>query len=343
MHIARRIAIIAVLAFIAGPLHGCGGDKAPAATAFPDSLVDTEVVATVNGHDITGRDLKVFTLVYQPNVADSLTSRLFNLGVLNGYIDRSILYQEAVAGGTAITDSTHAWFVNRFIQSMGGKERLETYLGRFGISRDELEEVIRRDLMVRSFIDNNVAADVNVTEEDARAYYDKNPEFFTTKESVHARHIIVRTDSSDTPEQRAEEREKIDKALARVRSGEEFQKVAAEASEGPSAKNGGDLGYFTRADMVQPFADVAFSLEPGQVSDVVETRFGFHIIKVVDHRDAGTAAFEDVKDRLVEALQQRRVGEALENHLKRTRSTAIIDPKFDVGGLTQRESTTFTR
>lgn len=337
------IAVTVFAAWCAGAaLTGCGGNEA-GVVAFPDSLVDGEVVAVINGDDITGRQLKIFTLVYQPNVADSLNSRLFNLDILNGFIDRTLLYQEAMAAGVAVDDSTHHWFVNRFTQAFGGEGKMEAMLSRYQITRPEFEQVIKRDLVIRRFIETQVGTDIDVGEDDARAYYDNNPDRFQTGEAVHARHIIVRTLPADTDSARAEKRSRIEAVLAKARAGENFQQLARQHSEGPSAPNGGDLGFFERQEMVKPFSDAAFDLEPGEISDVVETQFGFHIIQVVERRPADTMPYEEVRDQLVSGLYDRELAGVLENHLKRTRSVAIIEPKFDIGGLTQRESTTFTR
>lgn len=344
MFFIRRISIVMVLMLAAAAVvAGCGGGEEAAATAFPDSLVDGELVATVNDRPITGRDLRVFTLIYQPATVDSLHDRMFNLELLNGYIDRIVLWQEARAAGMTVPDSTHAWYLNRFEEAFGGPERVEATLSQFGITRDELESVIRRDLLVRQLIEKRIAPGIEVTEAEARNFYDNNPEQFTSGEQVHARHIIILTKPSDSDSVLAQKRDKLQDILARARSGEDFAELAKNYSQGPSAQNGGDLGFFSREQMVAPFAQAAFALEPGEISDVVETRFGYHIIKLEERRDAETIGFDEVHDRLMDGLYDRELNTAVENHLQQTRSVAIIEPNFDIGGLTQRESTTFTR
>jgi peptidyl-prolyl cis-trans isomerase C len=226
---------------------------------------------------------------------------------------------------------------------MGGPERVQGYLAAQGITRGELESTIRRDLTIRAFIENRLGAGIQVTEADAQAFYAENPSLFTTKDSVRARHIIILTSPDDPDSVRAAKRKQIEGVLALARKGGDFSRLARKYSEGPSARNGGDLGYFARDGMVKPFSDAAFALQPGQISDVVETQFGFHIIKVEARTKSYKISFEDAHDRIIEGLQQRALSSELENHLKRSRSVAIIEPNFDFGGLTQRESTTFTR
>ena len=318
-----------------------GGDEAT--VAFPDSLRDAETVVTVNQHGITGRDLRVFTMIYQPQTADSLHNRMFNLQLLSSYIDRLLLWQEAKAQGITVDDSTTEWFSARFAESMGGPARVDAFLTTNGVTRSDLHTTIRTDLEVRSFIEGPLTRGIAVTDADAKAFYDANAERFASKDSVRARHIIVRTTQGESPADREAKMTRIIEVRDKARAGDDFVALARQYSEGPSAPNGGDLGYFAYGDMVEPFSKTAFEMKPGEVSDIVETSFGLHVIKVVDHKQAGVTNFEELRPRIIAMLQQQALGTELENRLKRNRATAIIEPGFDYGGLTQRESATFTR
>ena len=114
----------------------------------------------------------------------------------------------------------------------------------------------------------------------------------------------------------------------RVLAGEDFAEMAREYSEGPSASNGGDLGYFTQRDMVAPFTNAAFALAPGQVSDVVQTQFGYHIIQVVDRKASRKLEFEEVEPGLKLQISQYMGAQALQNHLQRSRAVAIIEKSY---------------
>lgn len=131
------------------------------------------------------------------------------------------------------------------------------------------------------------AAEKATTDDKMKAFYDETVKTMKPEEEVHARHILVPTE------------EEAKKALARIKAGEDFAKVAAEISKDPgSGKDGGDLGWFTRDRMVKEFGDVAFSLKPGEVSGIVKTQFGYHIIKVEDRRTKPIPAYDAVKDQL---------------------------------------------
>jgi peptidyl-prolyl cis-trans isomerase D len=137
----------------------------------------------------------------------------------------------------------------------------------------------------------------------AKDFYDGHPDRFNAPEKVRARHILVRVPRDAAEDQLSAARERATKLRQRVEAGEDFATVASEASEDPGSKeNGGDLGFFQRGQMVKPFEEVAFVMEPGAVSDVVKTDFGFHVIKVEEKRPAESRSFEDAKREIAKEI-----------------------------------------
>ncbi len=141
-----------------------------------------------------------------------------------------------------------------------------------------------------------IARNIAVSAEDARGYYEQNKARFTTAEQRRASHILIRVDPGASVEQRNAAREKAQAIERQLKEGADFATLARTESQDPgSANSGGDLGFFTRDMMVQPFADAAFSLAEGQTSGVVETEFGLHIIRLTDIRPATQKSFETVR------------------------------------------------
>jgi peptidyl-prolyl cis-trans isomerase D len=136
----------------------------------------------------------------------------------------------------------------------------------------------------------------SVTDDEAKKYFEAHKGEFAGKESVEASHILAKVSPGAPAESDKAAREKAEKALARVQAGEDFGKVAKETSEDPSAPAGGSLGRFSKGQMVPAFEDAAFALKNGEVSKPVKTPFGWHIIKVTNKFDAGSPAFDQVKD-----------------------------------------------
>lgn len=162
----------------------------------------------------------------------------------------------------------------------------------------------------------SLAKKSEVTEAEIAAFYEQNADsYFVQQETVHARHILVMADKQATEEQVAAARKKIDGILARVKKGEDFAALAKKYSEGPSAPNGGDLGTFGRGSMVKPFEDAAFALKPGQVSGVVRTQFGFHIIKVEDVTPRRVKSLAEVHDEIRQRLAEDKAADTVADTL----------------------------
>ena len=177
------------------------------------------------------------------------------------------------------------------------------------------------ELLAMEFVREKVINNIKVSEEDIQQYYNANIEKFKQKESVRARHILIKVPENADAIVREKARKKAEDLLKRVKAGEDFKKLASEYSEDPgSAKKGGDLGYFTRGRMVKPFEDVAFSLKPGEVSGIVKTKFGYHIIKVLDKKPGGVMPLDAVKNvikkRVIQELTRSRVRDFIEKAMK---------------------------
>lgn len=328
-----RLAVVVLT--VALSLAACGGGDDSGgnkdggkAKAFPDSVADEEIIVLVNSHPIRGKDLRTYTLIYGIGTKDSLRSRSFNEKTIDGLIDRTLLWLEAEAVGVAVDDSTLDWYLRQFVQAMGGDVAIDQTLSAAGLTRADLGGLIRDDLQVRKFIESNVVQTIDVPDSLAMAYFNDNPQQFSTPDSVRARHIIIRASQTDTQLDIDAKKQTLRDLRVRALSGESFEDLARDYSEGPSAPTGGDLGYFTRQDMVPPFSNAAFSLKPGEVSDIVVTSFGYHIIQVVDNKPSRRLEYIEVEAGLKNQIGQYMIAQNLQNHLQRSRAVAIIERNY---------------
>jgi peptidyl-prolyl cis-trans isomerase D len=151
-----------------------------------------------------------------------------------------------------------------------------------------------------------------ITEEQIEEYYVLNKETeFTNEESIGARHILKRVAPDADEEAKAEAKKAIEEAKARIQGGESFSDVAKEVSDDGSAESGGDLGTFGRGRMVKPFEEAAFALEIDEISDVVESQFGYHIIVVYEKTEAGEVSLEDAREDIALKLAEENAADAL--------------------------------
>ncbi len=183
----------------------------------------------------------------------------------------------------------------------------------------------RKKLLMTELMEN-VAKDA-VTDDALHKVYDEAIKQMGEKEEVHARHILIRAKAGD--EKASEEaRKKVEAIITKLKGGEDFEKLAKESTEDPSGKaNGGDLGYFTKDQMVPEFSKVAFELKKGGISDPVKTQFGWHVIKVEDKRTKPPPKFEEVKDQLVSFVQRK----AQADMIQKLRADAKIEKFYKTG------------
>jgi peptidyl-prolyl cis-trans isomerase C len=160
-------------------------------------------------------------------------------------------------------------------------------------------------MKIQELLKQEVNDKINVTPAEVRSYYDEHPDEFKASEEVWARHILIMVPPDADEAQRKEALRAIKEAADRIRKGESFKEVAKAVSQDGSASDGGNLGYFGRGVMVPEFEEVAFSLKEGEVSGVVETQFGYHLIKVEEKRPGNTIPFEEIKAGIEQMLTRR--------------------------------------
>jgi len=142
---------------------------------------------------------------------------------------------------------------------------------------------------------------------------------------VKASHILIKVEPKATESEKEDALKKIRDVQKKQIKGDDFAKLAKEYSQGPSNAKGGDLGYFKRGQMVPAFEEVAFKLKPGEVSDIVKTRFGYHLIKVVDKKPESTVPYEEIKDRLGQYLKQEKVQKEIKQLVEKLRKDAKVE------------------
>lgn len=233
--------------------------------------------------------------------------------VLNQLITNEILEQIAVVENIEVTQEAVDAQVEDIISEYPDRDTFYGVLEQAGYSMDEFRDEIRVQVIYIQ-LGEKLLGEKEITTEDVEEHFEKNRNLFAhVEEKVHASHILV--DS----EERALE------IIESLNDGQPFADLAREVSNCPSAREGGDLGFFSRGQMVAPFEDAAFSLEAGEYSEPVETDFGWHIIFVHDRQEPVEYTFEEVQDDVYEHLRNQKKNELANERLQRAMDEAELE------------------
>jgi peptidyl-prolyl cis-trans isomerase C len=225
--------------------------------------------------------------------------------VLDQIVSYKLLIQESRTRKIAATDAEVDERIKEIQKQFPSEDAFKQMLTSRKTTLDQVRSDIRQDITVQKLITNEIADKVAVKPDQVTDFYAKNPDQFNQPERVRASHILIMVPKGADAAAKTAAQTKAADILKEVKAGKDFAALATEHSQDPgSAKNGGDLGFFQQGQMVGPFNDVAFKLAPGSVSDLVETEFGFHIIKVAEKQTARTVPLEEVRPKLEQYLER---------------------------------------
>jgi peptidyl-prolyl cis-trans isomerase C len=312
---------------------------APSAPAAP-SKEDT-VVATVNGTNIMESQVQNrIDGEYKPILARAVAQspefaaqqeKMLRQRITQGLIVENLLNEEARKMKIEVTDADLTAEMTKRLAAMNPPYTLEQYQKIVEAQGGNFEATRRghlRELKYTRLFEAKFGGTLAVTEADAKKYYDENIKEFQVPEQVRASHILISTKPTDPngdPNQaKVQAKKKAEDLLQKVKEGADFAALAKENSSCPSAAQGGDLGSFPRGQMVKPFEDAVFALKVGEISDLVETQFGYHIIKVTGHQDPNQIAFDQAKTNITNQLTQQKREEAARKYVDSLRQSAKI-------------------
>lgn len=287
--------------------------------------------ATVNGVAITTADLdrevgryeQQMTMMGQTVNPEQLKE--IKVKILDGLIDRELLYQESKKEGIKADKAEVDQQMNALKQRFPKAEDLKQSLEQMGLTEAGLRTQFEQELAIKALIDKKFAGKVTVTEQEMKKFYNENPDYFKTQERVRASHILVKVDAGASDADKKKARQKIEDVQKKVKKGEDFAALAKQFSDCPSSTKGGDLDYFQRGQMVKPFEDVAFAMKVGDVSDIVETQFGYHLIKLTDKQAAGKVSFDEAKDKIKSYLEQQKMGEEVKQYVTQLKQKSKVE------------------
>ena len=284
---AWTVAIVISLFLVFLPL-GCEKELAP--------ISKDEVVATVNNVDITVSEFttaltSLKTELSEDTPLDEDRARLMKLNLLNQLIDRKLLVAEAETLGIEVNDVEIDDAVNRIIGEYPDQETFDEQVKNGNIDLDQWRREIEYKLLLEKLVESALTTEIEILPDEIETYYEENREDYSADEKVHALQIMVET--MDLAEE----------LLAEIENGADFSSLATIHSISPDSARGGDLGFFSRDEMPPDF-EIVFKIKPGELSNVVESPYGFHIFKVLEKSPAKDMTLEEATPEIIEKLKR---------------------------------------
>ncbi len=246
--------------------------------------------------------------------------------VLESLIEREILYQESQKSGIKIDKKKIEEELSVVKKRFPSENEYKNALGTMKISEDDIKKQIKKRLAINTLIDTKITQKVVITDEESKTFYNANPNLFKEPEQVRAGHILIKVEVGADKQKKAKAILKIKEVQKKLKGGQDFAALAKEYSEDDaSSANGGDMGYFTRGQIIKPLGDAAFGMQPNKVSDIIETQFGYHLIKVYDKKPGKILAYADIKDLLTERLRQEKTEQETAKYIAELKKDAKIE------------------
>ena len=292
-----------------------------------------EVLVRVNGDEITRGEIQevmeaaVRQMAGQvpPQQLQQMQAQMYQR-IRDDLITKKLLDAAMADANIEVTDAELAEAIEEIRGSVPPGQDLETALTTAGSSMDELTENVRQQLSTRKFLESKTAGIADATEAESREFYDSNPDRFQQPESVSASHILLRVTEADSEDAKAVKKAKLEQMRADILAGTtSFEDAAASGSDCPSKAQGGSLGTFGKGQMVPEFEVAAFTQEIDEVGDIVETQFGYHIIKVSDRTDAGVVDYEEAKEQISTFVTNQKKQQAVTDYIISLRDSATIE------------------
>lgn len=280
---------------------------------------DKKPVAVVNGVDITESDYKKTVQTYKESISKMYGKDLWNQEVKKGVkykdemkkailqqmVQEQVIYQQAKKEKIEAKQSEVNEQFKQLKDSMKQDKDYEKFLKDNGIDDEFLKAQLEKDITIQNF-KINFDKNTKISDSEIKKYYEENKNKYADDE-VRASHILISTMDQNTKKPLADDKQKeakkkIDEIYGKVKSGEDFDKLAKENSDDKgSAVKGGDLGFFSKGQMVPEFEKTAFSMKKGEISKVIKTQYGYHIIKLTDKKHK-QYKFDEVKENIKQNL-----------------------------------------
>jgi peptidyl-prolyl cis-trans isomerase C len=244
--------------------------------------------------------------------------------VLESMIRREVLYQYSRKSGIKPDEDAVNKEIQALKQQFSNETEYKNELARRNISEEILRSRIERNNSIQQYIEKQFVSKATVTDNDMVEYYQSHLDLFKQPLQIRVSHILIQTDPKWEAPRKQEARIKIEQILKNLKKGQDFAATAKMQSDGPTKANGGDLGYITIGQLDKQFESTVFALDPGQISDIIETDYGFHLFKVTDKKPETVLAYENVKEKIQQFLRNEKAKQEADLQAKALREKANV-------------------
>jgi len=319
---------------LSGVLLLTGALLPSAARAQTKSVVMEEIIARVNNDVITMSDYQKADEQLREEVAhdcqgcpqDKLLAAFKDQqkDLLRGLIDQSLMVQRAKDMGISVeSDVIKRLDDVRKQNQLASLEDLEKAVEGSGLAWEDYKTTIRNGLLTQEVVRREVGSHINIPNDEVKLYYDAHPQEFTRPEQVVLSEIFLSTEGK-SPEEIASVQRKAEDLRNRVTKGDDFNEIAKRYSEGSTAKDGGDLGTFKQSELAPQLEDVVFKMEKGQITDVIQTKTGFEVLKVEAHYKAGLQPMDKVENEIMNRLYVQKMQPQMRDYLGQLREESYV-------------------
>jgi peptidyl-prolyl cis-trans isomerase SurA len=329
----KNCKLASVLA-LSGALLLTGALLPSAARAQAKSVVVEEIIARVNNDVITMSDYQKADEQLREEVAhdcqgcpqDKLMAAFKDQqkDLLRGLIDQSLMVQRAKDMGISVeSDVIKRLDDVRKQNQLASLEDLEKAVEASGLAWEDYKTTIRNGLLTQEVVRREVGSHINIGNDEVKKYYDAHPQEFTRPEQVVLAEIFLSTEGK-SPEEIASVQRKAEDLRNRVMKGDDFNEIAKRYSEGSTAKDGGDLGTFKQTELAPQLEEVVFKMEKGQITDVIQTKTGFEVLKVEAHYKAGLQPMDKVENEIMNRLYMVKMEPQMREYLAQLREESYV-------------------
>jgi peptidyl-prolyl cis-trans isomerase C len=333
--LAVSLVSLASLGHLPGESFGAGeGSGAPGVVSLkPDAPVQAppgEVLARVNGMTITRTEVDRAIVIFlaQSRASHDLspeTRKEAEAAALEQLIGAKLLYQKGIEQKMEGLDQLVSEKIAQSKAKFPSSAAYVAALKASNLTEAEAGEIVRRDAVVTHFLERQVVAKITVSDQDIRTFYQQNLDKFSLPESVQISHILIEAGAQATAQEKLKGRERAEGIRKILVAGEDFAALAKTDSSCPSKEEGGDLGVFGKDELIPEFDAAVANLKPGEISQVVETGFGFHVLKVVARKSASVRTVDEARDQIEPYLKQTRAQQAIVDYVGELKKGASIE------------------